>query len=575
MPKNMTGMVAKGKTKVLVIGLDGATFDLLAPWMKEGKLPTLARLMKDGVSGKLTSVFPPISPSAWASFITGKNPGKHGVMDFERRREGSYERTVVDPNLVDGKTLWSILSESGRKVGVTYVPFAPVDKVNGFIIPGVFSPAEVSAYPADLEKELMEEIPNYEVTRKFFWQYVPGTEDEYLKKIKDITSEIEDVTLHLMGEYSWDFFMTTFFYGDQLQHFMWRHMGSQHPAYDSKEAKKYGDSILEYYQQIDNALDKILKKIDAHTIIIIMSDHGAGPVHKCVYINHWLMKKNLLKLRETSKRYSLKRYIFRQLTRKNVVDIFLKKTTLEILSKIKSPAFFRSKYYKILNGSRPTFSDVDWTQTKAYSAGGTQVGQIFINLRGREPAGIVKPGKEYEELRNFLVRELLELRDPENNEKIVDKVFKREEIYQGPYTDQAADLIFPMKGMTYYTHERAQFGPDPNKLTEPAFYVNMDSATHRMNGILAVTGPYIKKNTVIDDACILDLAPTILHIWNIPVPSDMDGRVLKEIFELGSDPAEREIKYAKPSKKKVTRRRLSREEEKQLEERLRALGYLG
>jgi len=568
-------MVAKENTKVLVIGLDGATLDLLAPWIKEGKLPTLARLMKEGVSGTLTSVFPPISPSAWASFITGKNPGKHGIMDFEMRKERSYDRAVVNPNIIEGKTLWSILSESRRRVGVAYVPFAPVEKVKGFIIPGVFTPSGVPTYPPSLEKRLIREIPNFEVTRKFFWQYVPGTEDEYLGKIKEITSKTEDVTLYLIDKYPWAFFMTTFFYGDQLQHFLWRHMDSQHLAYNSKEAKKYNDAILRYYQQIDNTLDKILKKIDKHTVTIVMSDHGAGPVHKCVYINHWLMKENLLKLREVSRRYSFKRYVFRQLTRKNIVDIFLKKTTLEILSKIKSATFFRSKYYKVLSGSRPTLSDVDWTKTRAYSTGGTQVGQVFINLMSREPAGIVKPGKEYEELRNFLVTKLRELRDPENDEKIVDEVFKREEIYQGPYTEQAADLIFPMKGMTYYTHERAQFGPNPNKLTEPAFYVNMDSATHRMNGIVVVTGPYIKKDTVIDDAKITDLAPTILHILNVPIPKDMDGRVLKEMFEPGSDPAEREISYVEPSKRKVKRRKLSREEEKEIEKRLKALGYLG
>lgn len=561
-------MAARKKTRVLVIGLDGATFDLLGPWMKEGKLPTLARLTKSGVSGTLTSVFPPISPSAWTSFITGKNPGKHGVFDFSVRKERSYDRAAINPNNIDGKTLWSILSEYGKKVGVAYVPFAPIEKVNDFIIPGVFSSQSVPTYPPSLEKELLEETRSYEMSRNLY-EYVPGLEDKYLREIMDVTKKIEDVTLHLMAKYSWDFFMTTFFYGDQIQHFFWKYIDPKHPAYDYKMAKKYRNAILHYYQKIDNTLDRILRKIDAFTTVIIMSDHGAGPVYKTVYVNYWLMKKNLLKLKKRSTQRSLKQYVFTQLTQKNIVDIFAKGNLMKILSKIKPPTYFRSKYYSFLMSSRPTLSDVDWTQTKAYSVG--IFGQIFINLIGREPAGIVKPGKEYEELRNFLIRGLAELKDPETDEKIVDKAVKREEIYRGPHTREAADIIFTMKGMTYYTHT-PEFGPDPNSLTEPP--VNMESATHRMNGILMVTGPSIRRDMTIEHAKIIDIAPTILHIMNVPIPSNMDGRVLKEIFELGSDPARREVKCTEPSKKKVARRRLSKEE-KQIKERLKALGYLG
>jgi len=561
-------MAARKKTRVLVIGLDGATFDLLGPWMKEGKLPTLARLTKSGVSGPLTSVFPPISPSAWTSFITGKNPGKHGVFDFSTRKQRSYERTAVNPNSMDGKTLWSILSESDRKVGVAYVPFAPIEKVNGFMIPGIFSSRDVPTYPQSLEKELREETQSYELSRSLH-EYVPGLEDRYLRDTMDITEKIEDVTLHLMAKYPWDFLMTTFFYGDQIQHFFWKYMDPNNLINDYKMAKKYRNAILHYYQKIDNTLDRILRKADTRTTVIIMSDHGAGPVYKTVYINHWLMKKNLLKLKKRSTQRSLKRYLFAQLTQKNIVDIFAKGSLMKILSKIKPPTYFRSKYYGFLMSSRPTLSDVDWTRTKAYSVG--IFGQVFINLIGREPAGIVKPGKEYEELRSFLVRGLAELKDPETDEKIVDKVFKREETYWGPHTREAADIIFIMKGMTYYTHT-PEFGPDPDSLTEPP--VNMESATHRMNGIFIITGPNIRRDVTIENARIVDVAPTVLHVMNVPIPLDMDGRVLKEIFEPESDSAKREVKRAEYPKEKVARRRLS-EEERQIKERLKALGYLG
>ena len=560
--------MTKGEKKVLVIGLDGATFDLIRPWVKEGKLPAFTRLIKSGVSGELASVFPPISPTAWASFMTGKNPGKHGVMDFTMRKEGSYDRAAVNANDIDGETLWNLLSESGKKVIALYVPFAPWEKVNGFIIPGIFSPRNTPTWPLDLENELMREIPNYEVSRTEC-RYVPGTEDEYLKKISEITDKTMEVTLHLMKRYPWDFLMIVFFWGDMIQHFFWKYMDSQHPAYDSKMAKKYGNSILEYYQKIDRILGAILENIDKQTVLFIVSDHGAGPVYKTVYLNHWLMKRDLLRLTRRFEKSSVKRYLFRALTHRFIVDIFVRSHLMKSLLRLKSAKFFRRKYYSLLMRSRPTLSDVDWTQTKAYSAG--MFGQIFLNLKGREPTGRVNPGDEYKGLQDFLTRKLYELKDPERGEKIVDKVFPREEVYWGLYTDRAADLFVAMRDMKYYTHP-PEFGPDPNSLTEPP--VNMESATHRMNGILLVTGQDIKEDVTVKAAKITDITPTILHILDVPVPLDMDGKVLKEIFEPESDPASRPVKHVKLSRKRATRRRIREEEKRNVRERLRALGYL-
>lgn len=346
-------------------------------------------------------------------------------------------------------------------------------------------------------------------------------------------------------------------------------MDSQHPAYNSKEAKKYENAILEYYQKVDGIIERILNKIDRHTIVIFMSDHGAGAVFRYVYINHWLRKIGLLKLRKEPRSRSLKRYLSRQLTRRDLVDMLEKTKLSKILLKIVPSAFLTKEYEILLLGAHPTLSDVDWAQTKAYSAG--WLGQIFINLRGREPSGIVKPGREYNELRKHLITKLYELEDSRNGEKIVDKVFEREKIYWGPYMSQAADLFFIMKNMKYVTFRHGfEFGPELNSLTELAI---VQSATHRMDGIFVVTGSHIKRG-ILERASIMDMAPTILHIMNVPIPSDMDGRVLKEIFKPRSDPAKRDIKYVEPSVEKP-KRRLRRKEKKELEERLRALGYIG
>lgn len=562
--------MAKNATSVLVIGLDGASFALIRPWMEEGKLPTFSMLSKNGVSGTLTSVFPPASPVAWTSFSTGKNPGKHGVMDFEMRQNADYTRTVVTGNHIDGKTLWVLLSESGKRVGVAYVPFGtyPLEEVNGFMIPGVFSPQNAPTYPSSLKEELINEIDDFEMTMKPY-PYVPGMEEDYLRKITKATEKVAEVTLYLIEKYPWDLFMTTFFYGDSIQHYFWKYVDSQHPAYNSEEGRKYENSILEYYQKVDDIIKVILSKIGKHTVVILMSDHGVGAVFRYVYINHWLRKIGLLKLKRESRNRSLRRYLSRQLTRQGIFDVVEKTKLSRILLKIVPSVFLTKEYESLLLGSRLTLSDVDWTQTKAYSAG--WLGQIFINLKGRESSGIVKPGKEYNELREHLISKLYELKDPRIDERIVDKVFKREEIYWGPLISQAADLFFVMKNMKYVTYRHGfEFGPDLNSLTEPAIG---QSATHRMDGILIISGPYIKRG-ILEDANIMDIAPTILHIMHVSIPSDMDGRVLKEIFKPRSDFARRDIKYTEPSVQRPKRKVFTKEEEKELEERLKALGYI-
>jgi len=568
---SILGPKGTGKKRILVIGVDGATFDLIRPWMEEGKLPTFAKLVKSGVSGELTTVFPPVSPVAWTSFLTGKNPGKHGVMDFMVREEGSYQRVYA--NYIDSKILPVILSESNQKVGMLYVPFGlyPLRKVNGFIIPGVFSPQGAPTHPLSLKEELKKEIDDYEITMGLAGFCVPTMENDWLRKITGTTEKVTEVTLYLMRKYSWDFFMTTFYYIDLVQHYFWKYMDPQHPAYNAEEAKTYGNVILEYYQKIDGIIDIILKEVDKRTTVIIISDHGHGPLHKHVLINNWLRKIGFLKLRKRPKTRSLKQFLGRQLTRKEITDMLFKSNLSKILLKIITYGFLRRGYTRLLDYSRPTLSDVDWRRTKAYSVG--FVGQIFLNLIGREPAGIIEPGEEYEKLRNHLIKKLYALKDPENDEKIVDEVFKKEEVYRGPYTNQAADLFFTMKGLTYITHMSTEFGADANTLTEPPH--NFQSSHHRMNGVLIVTGPHIKKGIIIKNAKIIDIAPTILHIMNVPIPSDMDGRVLKEIFDPKSDLAEREVKYVKPSKKKAEMKRVSKEEEEEIKERLKVLGYLG
>jgi len=562
--------------KVVVVGLDGGTFDLIGPWAEEGKLPNMAWLMKNGTSGCLTSTFPPVTPTAWASFMTGKNPGKHGVMDFYLRQKDSYNRIIVNASNIDGETLWTILSKAGMRVGVVHVPLTyPPEKVNGFIVSGYALSPSLSTYPPDLARELSSKVYGYKRVYSdiLLVQYMQGMEDAYLESVRYATEREVEVTFYLMENYEWDLFMTHFYFLDSVQHFLWKYIDPKHPTYCPEGSKKYGDAILKYYQRMDDVIGEILRRIDPNTTMIILSDHGFGPLYKRVYINHWLKKIGLLRLGGESKSPTSKDWLSKLgLTREKLVPLVEKHDLLKFFMRM-APRVLARKLYWGLPRSTLTLQDVDYQRTQAYSAG--YVGQIYINLEGRDPHGIVEPGKDYEELRDYIIKELYELRDPESGEKIVDNVSRKEEIYWGQHIDQAADLLFTMMNMSYITQGTAgspwEFGPDMNSLTGSPGSL---TGWHRLNGIFIATGPDIKKGFRIENARIIDLAPTILHIFDVPISSDVDGRVLKEIFKPDSCLAKNKVRYQVHEVHERGKHRLTEKEEEEIKKKLKALGYM-
>lgn len=509
------------KNRVLVIGLDGATPDLLFPWAKDGKLPHIADLINNGISGKLRSTIPPLTAPAWTSFMTGKNPGKHGLYHFIARPTKNYEYTPMNAKDNHAQTLWALLSELNKKVGVLQVPMTyPPEKVNGFIVCGLGTPGSDSnfTYPKQLRENLLKDF-------KFKLQsteiYIKNNEDNFLADLEQTERKKEEVTRYLMKEYVWDFFMVVFSMTDIVQHFFWKYMDAMHPAHDAKESEKYKNAIMNSYQLMDEIIGNIISDVDEDTSVIIMSDHGFGPLHKELHLNYWLKSIGLQKSNDG--------YASR-------VKFWLLKHSLsferasELMSKIKLRGMSRIMPDNIINiiPKRDALSAINWRETKAYSYG--NLGLICINLKGREAEGVV-PQEEYDGLRDYIIKELRELKDPENGKYIVDTVFKREELYNGPYVNDAPDLVV-MMDMTY--QERATFGDflvgSVGRIEEKNISMRR-SGQHRMNGVFIIKGKNIRKNPKIENAEIIDLAPTILYMMDVPVPSDMDGKVLKDAFD--------------------------------------------
>ena len=543
-------------TRVLVIGIDGATFDLIHPWAKEGHLPNLARLMSEGTHGLLESTLPPVTSPAWPTFATGKNPGKHGVFDFIRPLGGRFE--LVNASSLRAQTLWEILSRAGCTVGTMNVPVTyPPKPVNGFLIGGMLSPMAGSfTYPGDLLDQYQDQLRPYRIAPNI--QYKEGNEDAFTADLLDLVDRRGQYALRLMEDYPHDFLMFHFQATDVLQHALWKVVDPSHPRHDPEYAARVAPAFRRVYGRIDQTIGQMLDRLGEETIVIVMSDHGFGSLHYTVNVNLFLLDQGLLKLKRgawTRLKTGLFRagltpasmwHLIEHAGLQNYVWQVSKSTRNKVVSKFLS------------------FDDVDWSRTVAYSIG--HVGQIYINLQGREPRGIVEPGAEYEAVRRDVIDKLGGLRHPETGEPLVDEIIPGDEVVHGPYASRSADLHLVLDG--YQAIAFPLFAADRRIVTRQ---IRGDSGCHRRHGVLIAWGHGIRAGEKITGARIMDLSPTILHLMGRPVPSDMDGRVLASALTF-----DRAVEYESVEKTRAEAEEgLSAEESAEVEERLRSLGYLG
>jgi len=550
----------KTKKKVIVIVLDGGTFDLVDPLLE--KVPGFRKIVEEGASGTLTSTIPPVTPPACASFTTGVNPGKHGVYDFLDSKGSGIIPVTSDS--IRRETLWSLLSKADKKVVLINVPLTyPPGKVKGFIVTGLMTPGNIPyTYPKFFRRKLLKEIPEYRVYTR---TTASVNEHLFLKEAYNLLKARRDATLYLMKNYDWDFFVSYFFYTDSIQHNFWKYMDPSHPAYNPDAPRRLKEAIAKAYKIVDDCIQRILEIIDADTILIVMSDHGFGPLYKYVYLNNYLRKVGIVRIGIEGNTRLTVNSLLKASQKKSRINTdrfpYLSKFITVINRIIFDIIFNREKVIEKSTQSRYSSRFIDWKQTKAYHAGSLR---IVVNRH------VIKSNLEYERLTNYLVQKLYELRDPESGVRIVDTVFKKSEIYWGPLVNRAPDLTLFMKKMTYMPHRVSEFVG--SKIVEPSTH----SGWHRMEGMLIMYGKDVRRGYVLKDSSIMDLAPTILYLMGLRVPSDIDGKVLVDAFipsYVKTHPIRLEEIITTPIAQE--RYALSKEEEQKIKERLKALGYLG
>jgi predicted AlkP superfamily phosphohydrolase/phosphomutase len=529
--------------------------------------------MEQGMWAPLRSTLPPMTSPAWPSFATGVYPSKHGVFDFVSAHNGSFN--VINATAVDSPTLWDILSAHNKRVGVVNVPVTyPPRPVNGFMITGLLSPSNQEiCYPSDLlaryDGAKAQAKAHYRVVPSV--QYKPGNEAEFIQDLESLIEQRARYALRLMDDHPWDFMMVHILATDLAQHAMWRYMDTGHPQHEP--GNPFQDAILRVFQRADAAIGALLDRLDDETTVIVMSDHGFGPLHGVVNLNMLLWQAGLLHFKRTPMA-QLRAFTFRHGLTPALAYRWLSRLNLQNVVSRVSKSTRNAAFNKFLS-----FEDIDWKRTIAYSLG--HMGQIYLNIKGREAPptragtaernGRTGPALDYDRTCERVIEALQTLKTPDGR-PMLDRAVRQSVLSPGAHLSEGPDLHVVLDGYRYISCPL--FATDGNVISQQ---IRGDSGSHRMNGILIAYGPHIAKGAAVTKAHIVDLAPTVLHLLDCPIPDDMDGRVLTEILDASSvhpSHPQHPVEPAHPVQEKE-RHVLSDDEDAELQARLKGFGYLG
>jgi predicted AlkP superfamily phosphohydrolase/phosphomutase len=456
--------------RVLIIGLDSAPPHLVFDQWKE-RLLFLKSLMEEGIYGPLESTVPPITIPAWTSMMTGKNPGRLGLYGFRNRQDYSYDRMIfANSLLVKEDTLWDILSRRGKKVILIGVPQTyPPKPVNGSMISCFLAPdIEASyTYPASLKGEIRSWVGDYLLDVENFRT---EEKDKLLDRIYEMTEKRFNVARHLLAEKEWDFFMLVEMGIDRIHHGFWKYSDPQHVKYEP--GSRYEHAIRDYYVYVDQRVGELLSNVDGQTAILVVSDHGAKAMIGGVCINEWLMQNGYLHLME-------------------------KPTEVTPFSKAK----------------------VDWRRTIAWGEGG-YYSRVFLNVKGREPEGIVDPS-DYERVREDLKMGLECITDLKGG-NIGTKVFKPEEVYP-EVRGIPPDCIVYFGDLSWRSVGSVGHGAILTFEND----MGPDDANHDTHGIFIMKGPTLRRRGFLQGLNLLDIAPTVLRLFGMETPEDMVGHPIE------------------------------------------------
>jgi predicted AlkP superfamily phosphohydrolase/phosphomutase len=505
--------------RTMIIGLDALTPELTWPWAAEGVLPNMARIMGRGASGPLRSTLPPWSPAAWSTFATGKNPGKHGIIGFQQFTHQDYRPRLMSAADRAGVTFWEIAGRHGIRGGIINLPVSfPPRPFNGFMITGMMTPGlgRRMASPPEVFDDLIAASPDYAIDISML-----GTVGEpparALRRVLDNLQARCKAAVSLYRKHRPPLFCVVFVAADRVSHFFWPYMEAARSGRPlTAEKRRLADAVRTTYAALDEAVGSLMAEAGPDTDVVVLSDHGAGPLHSGLSLRKALAEADLLAEMHVGRLRCWRRWAIRAVARglpyrfKRALPLLLPGVT------------------RRLSGLAAAGS-VDYRRSLAYPL--SSVHGIFVNVRGRQPWGIVEPGAEYEDVRERVISVLLQVRDPRTGRPVLRAVHRREDVWSGERLEQLPDLVVEPED---YGHVMQTFGEDPGgeviyRLPEMDWGALQHLGGHRPDGILLAVGPHV-RHTQVKGAAIVDVPATVLALLGCPIPEDFDGRVLSEML---------------------------------------------
>jgi len=497
------------KPKVVILGLDGGTWKHLDKFMGEGLMPNFNSMMKNGVKGILQSGIPYTSRTSWLSILTGTNPGKHGIP----------HHIVGDKPEVP--LIWEILSEAKiKQIIVNELVTYPPLQIDGIMISGGFSTPSNSrdyVYPRKFFEEINDLVDGYipSIPREAFNKLQQGCFDYFYQILKEWGEKVVKTSLYLSNKFEWQMFSTIIENPDFMNHFFW-----DKPIF-----------MKSFYQWLDETIGQFYKmSVSNNANLLIVSDHGGGPIKKHFLINTWLQESGFTKFRKPTevRKFLSKTKLKRKFIRRALDKFHLRKVTSRL-----TPSELK-KMIPITDNEAGFIEDSSKVYSEAYN-------EITVNVNNKN---------EYEKLRNEIIQKLLQLKDDDGN-YIVKEAFKREESFHGPYVTRAYDIQFLLNDGYCYSASLKE-----NYLVSPEELGNIRTGDHRPEGIFFAVGPDIKKDYTISQTNLWDICPTILHILGVQISSYMDGKVKTEIFDKQSPLYDKKILFKNKSEKEYLRKKI-------------------
>jgi predicted AlkP superfamily phosphohydrolase/phosphomutase len=467
--------------RVVVIGLDCAepslVFDRFA-----SRLPNLTRLREAGLWGTLRSCDPPITVPAWMSMMSSKDPGTLGYYGFRNRADHSYEKmTTATALAMREPLLWDYLGKAGKRSILIGVPQTyPPRPIHGLMVTDFLTPSIASNYthPPELKAEIagLPDVHPYEFDVTEFRTPDKG-------KIRDALARMTDkrfaLARHLMTTKPWDFFMMVEMGTDRVHHAFWQYMDPGHHRYEA--GNPYESVIPDYYEHVDRRIGELLAVVPEDAHVLVVSDHGAQCMEGGIAINEWLIARG---------------YLVPQ-------------------APIAAP-------------TRLETVKIDWSRTTAWGAGG-YYGRLFLNVKGREPQGLVDPA-DYEATRDRLAAELEALGDP-HGRPIGTRVLRPEQLYRTVRGVAPPDLFVYFGNLRWRSVGTVGSGSIHTFEND----TGPDDANHAPEGMMIATGPGVAPAGPVPGLQLMDVTPTILRLFGLEVPPDLQGRVIPGV--VSNEPA--------------------------------------